>query len=39
VGNLASVIEPVLLILIGLTVAFVAISVITPIWKFSETVQ
>jgi len=39
VGNLASVIEPVLLLCIGFTVAFVAISVLTPIWKFSATVQ
>jgi len=38
IGNLASVIEPVLLLTIGLAVAFVAISVLTPIWKFSETV-
>ena len=38
VTNLTSVIEPVLLLLIGLSVAFVAISILTPIWKFSETV-
>ncbi|MFA5070562.1 MAG: type II secretion system F family protein [Patescibacteria group bacterium] len=38
IANLASVIEPVLLLCIGLAVAFVAISVLTPIWKFSETV-
>lgn len=37
-GNLATVIEPVLLLLVGLVVAFVAISVLTPIWKFSETI-
>ncbi len=36
--NLASIIEPVLLLCIGFTVGFVAISVLTPIWKFSETV-
>lgn len=38
VTNLTSVIEPFLLLLIGLSVAFVAVSVLTPIWKFSETV-
>ena len=38
VTNLTSVIEPVLLLLIGLSVAFVAISILTPIWKFYETV-
>jgi hypothetical protein len=37
-GNLSSVLEPVLLLLIGLTVGFVAVAVLTPIWKFSETV-
>lgn len=36
--NLASVIEPALLLCIGFTVGFVAISVLTPIWKFSETI-
>ncbi len=38
IGNLASVIEPVLLLCIGFAVAFVAIAVLTPIWKFSETI-
>lgn len=38
ISNLASVIEPILLLAIGLAVAFVAVSVLTPIWKFSETV-
>jgi len=38
IGNLAAVIEPILLLTIGLAVAFVAISVLTPIWKFQETI-
>ena len=38
IGNLAAVIEPVLLLLIGFAVAFVAISVLTPIWNFSKTI-
>lgn len=37
-SNLASIIEPVLLLGIGFTVGFVAISVLTPIWKFSDTI-
>ncbi len=37
-GNISSIIEPVLLILIGLSVGFVAIAILTPIWKFSQTV-
>lgn len=36
--NLSSIIEPVLLLLIGLSVGFVAISVLTPIWSFSKTI-
>lgn len=36
--NLSSVIEPVLLLSIGLIVGFVAIAVLTPIWRFSETI-
>ncbi len=36
--NLSAVIEPFLLLTIGLSVGFVAIAVITPIWKFSATV-
>jgi type II secretory pathway component PulF len=38
IGNLASVIEPILLLAIGLAVAFVAISVLTPIWSFQKTI-
>jgi len=37
-ANLSSIIEPVLLLLIGCGVAFVAIAILTPIWKFSETI-
>lgn len=37
-GNLSTVIEPFLLISIGLTVCFIAISILTPIWRFAETV-
>ncbi len=37
-NNLSSIIEPVLLIVIGLGVAFIAISILTPIWKFAETI-
>jgi type IV pilus assembly protein PilC len=38
VTNLSSIIEPGLLIFIGVSVAFVAISVLTPIWKFAQTI-
>lgn len=38
IGNLASVIEPVLILAVGLAVAFVAISVLTPIWSFQKTI-
>lgn len=37
-GNISAIIEPVLLIGIGLSVGFVAIAILTPIWKFSQTV-
>jgi type II secretory pathway component PulF len=37
-ANLASVIEPALLLGIGLAVGFVAIAVLTPIWSFSNTI-
>ncbi len=36
--NLSAVIEPFLLLTIGVTVGFVAIAVITPIWKYSATI-
>lgn len=36
-NNLSAVIEPVLLLLIGLAVGFVAVAVLTPIWSFSKT--
>ncbi|MFH1235661.1 MAG: type II secretion system F family protein, partial [Parcubacteria group bacterium] len=38
ITNLASVIEPVLLLSIGFSVGFVAIAILTPIWKFSATI-
>lgn len=34
----SSIIEPVLLVIVGLTVAFVAVSVMLPIWSFSQTI-
>lgn len=37
-SNISSVIEPVLLLLIGLSVGYVAIAVLTPIWSFSQTI-
>lgn len=37
-SNLSTIIEPVLLIFIGLVVAFVGVSVLTPIWKFADTI-
>lgn len=36
--NLSSIIEPLMILLIGLIVGYVAISVMTPIWSFSQTV-
>lgn len=36
--NLSAVVEPILLLTIGVSVGFVAIAVITPIWKFSATI-
>lgn len=36
--NLSSIIEPVLILLIGAVVAFVAVSVMLPIWSFSKTI-
>jgi len=37
-NNLSSIIEPVLLLAIGLMVGFIAVSILTPIWKFAETI-
>lgn len=37
-SNLSSIIEPVLLLLIGLGVGFMAIAILTPIWKFAESI-
>ncbi len=37
-SNLSSIIEPVLLLLIGFGVGFVAIAILTPIWKFAESI-
>ncbi len=37
-GNISSVIEPLLLLCIGLAVGFVAVAILTPIWKFSQTI-
>ena len=34
--NLSIIIEPLLLILVGIFVAFVAIAIITPIYRFSS---
>jgi type IV pilus assembly protein PilC len=36
--NMSSVIEPFLLISLGLVIGFIAVSVLTPIWKFAETI-
>ncbi len=38
INNISSIIEPALLITIGLAVAFVAIAVLTPVWSYSETI-
>ena len=38
IQNLSSIIEPVLLLLIGIGVGFIAVSILTPIWKFAETI-
>lgn len=36
--NLSSVLEPFLIVGIGLIVCFIAVSILTPIWKFADTV-
>jgi type IV pilus assembly protein PilC len=36
--NISSVIEPFLLLTIGVLIGFVAVSILTPIWKFAETI-
>ena len=38
IQNLSSIVEPVLLLMIGLGVAFVAVSILTPIWRFAQTI-
>ena len=38
INNLASIIEPLLLLGIGFGVGFVAVSILTPIWKFAQTI-
>lgn len=37
-ANLSSVIEPFLIIFLGLMVGFIAVSILTPIWRFAETI-
>jgi len=37
-GNISSIIEPFLLVMIGLVVGFITVSVLTPIWRFAETI-
>ena len=37
INNLSSVIEPIMLLSIGIGVGFIAISILTPIWKFAQT--
>jgi type IV pilus assembly protein PilC len=36
--NISTVIEPFLLLAIGIIIGFVAVSILTPIWKFAETI-
>ncbi len=37
--NLSTVIEPIILIVVGLIVAFIAISIIGPIYQFTGSIQ
>lgn len=37
-SNLSSIIEPLLILIVGLVAGFVAVSVMTPIWSFSKTI-
>ena len=37
-NNLSSIIEPFLLLTIGFIVGFIAVSILTPIWKFAEAI-
>jgi type IV pilus assembly protein PilC len=39
VGNLTTVIEPLLLLFMGFLVGFVALSIITPIYKITQGLQ
>lgn len=38
INNLSSIIEPIMLLAIGVGVGFIAISILAPIWKFAQTV-
>lgn len=38
-NNLSNVLQPVLLILVGFVVGFIAIAIITPIYKFTESIR
>lgn len=37
--NLANVLQPILLIIVGVLVGFIAIAIITPIYKFTESIR
>lgn len=37
-ANLSSVIEPFLIIFLGFVVAFIAVSILTPLWRFTDTI-
>jgi len=36
--NIGTTIEPFLIIFVGLLIMFIAVSILTPLWKFSETI-